>query len=56
LLIKSPDDRILAIYGYGHLGWLRQDVANDPTVRRRALADLTASLPIPRLSTTPRGG
>ena len=41
-LIESPNDRILVIYGYGHLGWLRQDVANDATVRLRKLADLTA--------------
>lgn len=41
-LIASPNDRILVIYGNGHLGWLRQDVANDSTVRLRELADLTA--------------
>ena len=40
-LIESPSDRILVIYGYGHLGWLRQDVANDPTVMLRWLADFT---------------
>ncbi|HMI54949.1 MAG TPA: DUF5694 domain-containing protein, partial [Gemmatimonadaceae bacterium] len=40
-LIDSPNDRILVIYGAGHLGWLRQDVANDATVRLRKLADLT---------------
>lgn len=39
-LVESPSDRILVIYGAGHLGWLRQDVANDPTVRLRNLADL----------------
>ncbi|HXZ12528.1 MAG TPA: DUF5694 domain-containing protein [Candidatus Sulfotelmatobacter sp.] len=41
-LIDSPDDRILVIYGSGHLGWLRQDVANDATVRLRKLAELIA--------------
>jgi len=40
-LIKSPNDRILVIYGAGHLGWLRQDVASDPAVRLRTLADLS---------------
>jgi len=40
-LIDSPSDRILVIYGSGHLGWLQQDVANDATVRLRKLADLT---------------
>jgi hypothetical protein len=41
-LIESPNDRILVIYGSGHLGWLRQDIANDATVKLRKLADLTA--------------
>jgi hypothetical protein len=40
-LIESPNDRILVIYGAGHLGWLRQDVADDATVTLRKLADLT---------------
>jgi Family of unknown function (DUF5694) len=38
-LATSPHDRILVIYGSGHLGWLRQDVANDPTVRLRKLEE-----------------
>ncbi len=38
-LIESPNDRILVIYGAGHLGWLRQDVSNDATVKLRKLAD-----------------
>jgi hypothetical protein len=41
-LIESPNDRILVIYGAGHLGWLQQDIANDATVKLRKLADLTA--------------
>jgi hypothetical protein len=41
-LIDSPSETILVIYGSGHLGWLRQDVADDPTVRLRKLGDLTA--------------
>jgi hypothetical protein len=40
-LIESPSDRILVIYGAGHLGWLRQDVANDAGVRLRKLGELT---------------
>jgi len=40
-LIESPNDRILVVYGSGHLGWLRQDIANDATVELRKLADLT---------------
>jgi hypothetical protein len=40
-LIESPNDRILVIYGAGHLGWLRQDIASDATVKLRKLADLT---------------
>jgi hypothetical protein len=39
-LASSPDERVIAIFGAGHLGWLRQDVANDPTLRLRKLADL----------------
>jgi Family of unknown function (DUF5694) len=41
-LVTSPNDTILVIYGAGHLGWLRQNVANDAGVRLRTLADLTA--------------
>jgi hypothetical protein len=41
-LIDSPSERILVIYGSGHLGWLRQDIADDPTVKLRKLAELTA--------------
>jgi hypothetical protein len=42
-LIESPNDRILVIYGAGHLGWLRQDIANDGTAKMRKLADLTGN-------------
>jgi hypothetical protein len=38
-LITAPSDRILVIYGSGHLGWLRQDIAADPTVRLRKLEE-----------------
>jgi hypothetical protein len=38
-LVDSPNERILVIYGNGHLGWLRNNVASDPTLRLRKLAD-----------------
>jgi hypothetical protein len=38
-LVDSPNERILVIYGAGHLGWLRQDVANDETLRLRKLSE-----------------
>ena len=40
-LIDSPNEKILVVYGSGHLGWLRQDVADDPSVKLRKVADLT---------------
>ena len=39
-LVESPNDRLLVIYGAGHLGWLRQDVANDASVMLKKLSDL----------------
>lgn len=39
-LIESPNEKILLIYGSGHLGWLRQNISNDATVRLRKLAEL----------------
>lgn len=42
-LIESPDERILVIYGAGHLGWLRQAAESDPTVRLRKLAEFLDS-------------
>jgi len=44
-LVTSPDDRILVVYGAGHLGWLRQDVENDATVQLRTLAELVQGSP-----------
>jgi len=38
-LIDSPNDRVLVIYGYGHLGWLREDARQDATVRLRTLEE-----------------
>jgi len=40
-IIGSPDERVLVIYGAGHLGWLRQAVANDPGLRLRKLAEFS---------------
>ncbi|MGH7651491.1 MAG: DUF5694 domain-containing protein [Gemmatimonadaceae bacterium] len=38
-LVESPNDRVLVIFGAGHLGWLRQDFSNDPNVRLRKLSE-----------------
>ncbi|HUN88719.1 MAG TPA: DUF5694 domain-containing protein [Terriglobales bacterium] len=40
-LVDSPNERILVIYGAGHLGWLQQNVSNDPSVKLRKLSDFT---------------
>src|SRR5438876_8902448 len=44
-LVTSPDDRILVIFGAGHLGWLRQDFGADPTLRLRKLEEFAAHFP-----------
>lgn len=38
-IVESPNERVLVIYGAGHLGWLRQDVENDPSLRLRKLSE-----------------
>ncbi len=38
-LVGSPNERVLAIFGAGHLGWLQHDFASDPSFRLRRLAD-----------------
>jgi hypothetical protein len=43
-IIDSPRDRVLVIFGAGHLGWLREDVSHDAGVRLRKLEELTARL------------
>jgi hypothetical protein len=40
-LIESPADRILVIYGNGHLGPFRQIISADARVRLRKLSDVT---------------
>jgi uncharacterized protein DUF5694 len=42
-LIESPADRILVIYGNGHLGPFRQIISADARVRLRKLSDLTGT-------------
>ena len=38
-LISGPDERVLVIFGSGHLGWLRPDFAGDPAIRLRKLEE-----------------
>ena len=38
-LVDSPHERVLVIFGAGHLGWLRHDVASDPSLRLRKLEE-----------------
>jgi hypothetical protein len=38
-IIDSPNERVLVIYGSGHLGWLRHSLASDPTIHLRSLAE-----------------
>ena len=42
-IIESPNERVLVIYGAGHLGWLQQDVSNDPALRLRKLSEFVGS-------------
>ena len=41
---------LLVIYGSGHLGWLRQDIANDATVKLQTLADFSTGRHVRRSS------
>lgn len=38
-LADSPNERVLVIFGAGHLGWLRHAVSSDPALRLRKLAE-----------------
>jgi len=38
-LVAGPEERILVIFGAGHLGWLRQDFAANPNLRLRKLEE-----------------
>ena len=42
-LAAAPGDRVLVLYGAGHLGWLRQNAANDAAVRLRTLTEFTGA-------------
>ena len=43
LQILEPGDRVLVIYGSGHLGLLRQDVQADPTLKLRTLSEFAGT-------------
>ena len=43
-LAATPEDRVLVIFGAGHLGWLRQDFAADPILRLRKLEEFVPHL------------
>ena len=38
-LADSPNERLLVIFGAGHLGWLQHDFASNPNLRLRKLAE-----------------
>ena len=38
-LLESPEERVLVIYGAGHLGWLQHAFESNPDLRLRRLAD-----------------
>jgi hypothetical protein len=38
-LIDSPNERVLVIYGAGHLGWMQRDFTSSPNLRLRKLAE-----------------
>jgi hypothetical protein len=40
-IIDSPDDRVLVIYGSGHLFWLQRDVLDSPDLELGRLSDYT---------------
>ncbi len=47
-LVDSPNERVLVIYGGGHLGWLQYAFAGNPDVHLRHLAELAAAPPTAR--------
>jgi hypothetical protein len=38
-LADTPNERVLVIFGAGHLGWLQHNFASDPSFRLRKLAE-----------------
>ena len=43
-IIETPQDRVLVIFGAGHLGWLRQNFGADPSLRLRKLEDFVPNV------------
>ncbi len=39
-LVESSNERILVVFGAGHLGWLQQNFSSDPNIRLRKLGQL----------------
>ena len=39
-LVDSPEERILVVYGAGHLGWLQYDIASSPDLKLRKLSEV----------------
>ena len=42
-LADAPDERVLVIFGAGHLGWLRHDFASNPNLRLRELEEFVVA-------------
>lgn len=42
-LADSPGERVLVIFGSGHLGWLRHNVASNPNLRLRKLDEFVVA-------------
>jgi len=42
-LADAPGERVLVLFGSGHLGWLRSNFSSDPSIRLRRLSEFTAS-------------
>ena len=40
-IVDSPDDRVLVIYGSGHLFWLQRDVFDSPDLELVRFSDYT---------------
>jgi hypothetical protein len=38
-IVNAPGERVLAIFGAGHLGWLQHAIASSPNLRLRKLAE-----------------
>lgn len=38
-LVDSPNERVLVLFGAGHLGWLQHDFASNPSLRLRKLVE-----------------